>query len=79
MDRWESRSREQEQSHKGQRANREALQDKPAQEDAAWLDATLAQHFPNVKKRGTDFKKIVSGRKLWNFDKREWKVWQEAL
>ena len=26
-----------------------------------------------------DFKKVVAGRKLWNFDKREWKLWQEAL
>ena len=26
-----------------------------------------------------DFKKVVAGRKLWNFDKREWKIWQEAL
>ncbi len=26
-----------------------------------------------------DFQKIVSGRKLWNFDKREWRIWQEAL
>lgn len=25
------------------------------------------------------FKKVVAGRKLWNFDKREWRVWQEAL
>ena len=25
------------------------------------------------------FKKIVAGRKLWNFDKREWDVWKSAL
>ena len=25
------------------------------------------------------FQKVVAGRKLWNFDKRDWKVWQEAL
>ena len=43
------------------------------------LDATLAQHLPKAHKRGQDFQKIVAGRKLWNFDKREWKVWQEAL
>ena len=57
----------------------DAVIEKPAQADAEWLDAQLAQHFPTVKRRGADFKKIVSGRKLWNFDKREWKVWQEAL
>jgi hypothetical protein len=35
-----------------------------------------------VRKRlpaGGEFKKVVAGRKLWNFDKREWKTWQEAL
>ena len=25
------------------------------------------------------FKKVVAGRKLWNFDKRDWKTWREAL
>src|SRR5262249_39478891 len=25
------------------------------------------------------FKKIVSGRKLWNFDKKDFEVWKEAL
>ena len=32
-----------------------------------------------TKRRGAEFKKVVAGRKLWNFDKREWKTWQEAL
>jgi methylamine---glutamate N-methyltransferase subunit B len=57
----------------------DAVVEAPSQEDAAWLDATLAQYLPEAHKRGQDFKKIVAGRKLWNFDKREWKVWQEAL
>jgi methylamine---glutamate N-methyltransferase subunit B len=26
-----------------------------------------------------NFKKVVAGRKLWNFDKRELRIWQEAL
>jgi glutamate synthase domain-containing protein 3 len=25
------------------------------------------------------FRKVVSGRRLWNFDKREWSVWKSAL
>jgi len=25
------------------------------------------------------FKKVVAGRKLWNFDQREWTIWREAL
>ncbi len=57
----------------------DAVVEEPSQEDLAWLDSTLAQYLPNVAKRGKDFRKVAAGRKLWNFDKREWKVWQEAL
>jgi methylamine---glutamate N-methyltransferase subunit B len=57
----------------------DAVIENPSREDAEWLDATLAQYLPEVERRGEHFKKIVAGRKLWNFDKREWKVWQEAL
>jgi hypothetical protein len=51
--------------------------------DIEFLDATLEHHFPaevrKTKPSGKAFKKIVSGRKLWNFDKRDQKIWQEAL
>ena len=57
----------------------DAVVESPSNEDAAWLDEMLARHLPEARKRGRDFQKIVAGRKLWNFDKREWKVWQEAL
>jgi glutamate synthase domain-containing protein 3 len=57
----------------------DAVVQEPSQEEAAWLDSTLAQYLPGSERRGRDFKKVVAGRKLWNFDKREWKVWQEAL
>jgi glutamate synthase domain-containing protein 3 len=57
----------------------DAVIENPSGEDADWLDATLAQYLPDVHRRGAQFKKVVAGRKLWNFDKREWKVWQEAL
>jgi methylamine---glutamate N-methyltransferase subunit B len=57
----------------------DAVVESPSKEDAAWLDEMLAQHLPEAHRRGQDFQKIVAGRKLWNFDKREWKVWQEAL
>ncbi len=47
------------------------------------LEALLSAHLPAALRRNrpaaTDFKKVVSGRKLWNFDKREWRIWQEAL
>jgi len=52
-------------------------------EDAESLDSLLAQYLdPEERKKlppGREFKKVVAGRKLWNFDKREWKTWQEAL
>src|SRR5579872_3148176 len=56
----------------------DAVVEEPSREDVAWLAATLAQYLPGAR-RGSGFKKVVAGRKLWNFDKREWKVWQEAL
>lgn len=47
------------------------------------LEEILTRYLPpelrKTKPPAADFKKIVSGRKLWNFDKREWKIWQEAL
>ena len=57
----------------------DAIVEQPSQEDAGWLDSTLSQYLPGSQRRGNQFKKVVAGRKLWNFDKREWKVWQEAL
>jgi hypothetical protein len=43
----------------------------------------LSAHLPPAVRRSkpaaADFKKVISGRKLWNFDKREWRTWQEAL
>jgi len=51
--------------------------------DVVRLEETLATYLPpalrKTKPRAVDFKKVVSGRKLWNFDKRAWKIWQEAL
>jgi len=47
------------------------------------LEATLSAHLPEALRRtkpaAADFKKVIAGRKLWNFDKREWRIWQEAL
>jgi methylamine---glutamate N-methyltransferase subunit B len=55
----------------------------PTAEEAAFLEDLLGRHFsPEARQRkppGRDFTKVVAGRKLWNFDKREWKTWQEAL
>jgi glutamate synthase domain-containing protein 3 len=61
----------------------DAVVEKPSAGEAQSLDTLLAQHLdPDARRKlphGADFKKIVAGRKLWNFDKREWKTWQEAL
>jgi len=51
--------------------------------DVEQLEKILGAHLPPAlrasKPRASDFKKVVAGRKLWNFDKREWRIWQEAL
>jgi hypothetical protein len=51
--------------------------------DVVRLEEILTHYLPaeirRTKPRGVDFKKVVSGRTLWNFDKRQWKIWQEAL
>lgn len=61
----------------------DAVTSQPSPQDAAFIDLTLAQYLPidvrESRPAGRDFTKVVAGRKLWNFDKREWKVWQEAL
>jgi glutamate synthase domain-containing protein 3 len=52
-------------------------------EEVATLDGLLAEHLPPElraqKPAGRDFTKVVAGRKLWNFDKHDWKTWQDAL
>jgi len=52
-------------------------------EDIGFLSTTLSRYlgpkFPDPKSAAARFKKVVAGRKLWNFDKREWKIWREAL
>ncbi len=61
----------------------DAVMEELSSSDVEFLDATLERYFPpgirKTKPAGKDFKKIVSGRKLWNFDKHDSKVWQEAL
>lgn len=61
----------------------DAVTEAPGAQDAEFIDSMLARHLPpeirQQKPAGRDFTKVVAGRKLWNFDKREWKLWQEAL
>jgi glutamate synthase domain-containing protein 3 len=48
-------------------------------EDAAFLATTLTQYLNAPLPDPYSFKKVVAGRKLWNFDQREWTIWREAL
>jgi methylamine---glutamate N-methyltransferase subunit B len=54
-----------------------------APEEVEMLDRLLADQLPKAlraqKPAGSAFKKVVAGRKLWNFDKHNWKTWQDAL
>jgi glutamate synthase domain-containing protein 3 len=51
--------------------------------DVQVLEIALSNHFPDEVRaripKAEAFQKVVSGRKLWNFNKRDWRVWQEAL
>jgi methylamine---glutamate N-methyltransferase subunit B len=61
----------------------DAVVEAPSSGDGKSIDLLLAKYFDPERRRefpaGAEFKKVVSGRKLWNFDKRDWKTWQEAL
>jgi glutamate synthase domain-containing protein 3 len=52
-------------------------------DDIELLESTLTQNLPasirQSKPAAAQFKKVVAGRKLWNFDRGDWKTWQEAL
>ncbi|MBX3009989.1 MAG: hypothetical protein KF832_00735 [Caldilineaceae bacterium] len=48
--------------------------------DKTLLETTLTTYLPpGSYPELSQFKKVVAGRKLWNFDKREWTTWREAL
>jgi glutamate synthase domain-containing protein 3 len=58
----------------------DAVLETPSIEDQAMLTSTLASYLPaNSYPAIGNFKKVVAGRKLWNFDKRDWSTWREAL
>ena len=61
----------------------DAVIEEPTEEDFTFLESTLSQHLPskvgNSQTILRNFKKVVSGRKLWTFDKDERAVWREAL
>jgi glutamate synthase domain-containing protein 3 len=53
----------------------DAVIQEPTPEDQAFLTSTLA-HYGMAN---TSFRKIVAGRRLWRFDKKEFATWREAL
>jgi len=58
----------------------DAVVEEPTSEESAMLAETLARYLPlETRPPLSNFKKVVAGRKLWNFDKREWSTWREAL
>jgi glutamate synthase domain-containing protein 3 len=54
----------------------DAVIEEPTAEDRAWLSDLLATYKVPAP---AAFKKVVSGRKLWNFDKKDLDVWKAAL
>lgn len=62
----------------GQIANlgNDAVIEEPTAEDRAWINELLVTYRMSGP---TAFRKVVSGRKLWNFDRRELEVWKAAL
>jgi glutamate synthase domain-containing protein 3 len=61
----------------------DAVVSAPDATDIECIEAALSSHLPaDVRQRvpqAGGFKKVVAGRKLWNFDKHDLSTWQEAL
>jgi len=61
----------------------DAVIETPNSTDRNFLEVTLAEYLPEHLRKSPEeikrFKKVVSGRKLWTFDKNEREVWREAL
>ena len=54
----------------------DAVIETPTAQDERMLDAAFTEHgLP----RPTALRKVVSGRKLWNFERHELRAWREAL
>lgn len=61
----------------------DAVIEEVSAEDIAFLEEIITEHLPDrlaeLKPRLAEFKKIESGRRLWNFDKTDWDVWQQVV
>jgi glutamate synthase domain-containing protein 3 len=56
----------------------DAVVETPSEKEFDFLRASIGEHLGR-RADVTAFKKVVAGRKLWNFDKDERAVWREAL
>ena len=56
----------------------DAVVETPGESEFAFLSAAIQEHLGG-RRDVRSFKKVVAGRKLWNFDKDERAVWREAL
>jgi glutamate synthase domain-containing protein 3 len=54
----------------------DAVIEEPTDEDRAWVNELLVKYRVPAP---TAFRKVVSGRKLWNFDRKEIATWKVAL
>jgi len=54
----------------------DAVIKQPDEQDRAFLKENLARGDISS---GRAFKKVIAGRRLWNFDKQEMDIWKEAL
>src|SRR5438552_3230188 len=58
----------------------DAVVEEPDEADLRLLSETLERaRLRKPPPAPHNFKKVLAGRKLWNFDKREWTTWREAL
>ena len=61
----------------------DAIIEEPTEEDLRFLTLTFSNYLPQKSEYLSNdvrqYKKIVSGRKLWNFNKKEREIWREAL
>src|SRR5207249_3142239 len=54
----------------------DAVIEQPTPDDQAFLSEQLSRYSLH---RPASFKKVISGRKLWNFDRKELDIWKAAL
>lgn len=57
----------------------DAVIEELADDDVTFLRDMLSEHMPDFAADAGNFKKIVSGRQLWNFKKQERALWREAM